>query len=326
MILGMNTDVRHAGKTFHIQTEDSGPANPVLVTHLFIGGTIIATKQQTYADLVQPDGRIDETPVRERMRDQHRGMYTELMAGTHDEAAKAPSTSRSRFKDIPLARNKRRDAPRAADAEPSTEASDPGTALPVAGPPPLARPRPLAPPPTVTAPVPDPLDPDGALFGGEAGSHSTETPLAVPPPLGLTVDVPTVPVARASSGPQGLGPPPGMHAPGVGPGAVPPGPPPPSHPGRAAPRPSHALGLPPPSVVTDEPSGEGRFRPPPLPVGVVDEGSVLDLSDEVDEVSVLDDGGLGAASPTGPVHHITPMGMGRALDPLLVSFLLDERD
>lgn len=102
MILGLNTDVRHRGKTFHIQTEDSGLSNPVLITHLFIGGTIITTKKQSYETLVV-DGSADEEKVRERMRRQHKAMYEELMAGEHDEAAKRPQRS-SRFKDIPLAR------------------------------------------------------------------------------------------------------------------------------------------------------------------------------------------------------------------------------
>jgi hypothetical protein len=104
MILGLNTDVRHRGKTFHIQTEDSGPSNPVLITHLFISGTIIATEKQGYDALVT-DGVADEARVRERMRRQHKVMYEGLMAGTHDEAARRPRRpSRSRFKDIPLAR------------------------------------------------------------------------------------------------------------------------------------------------------------------------------------------------------------------------------
>ncbi|MCA9543051.1 MAG: hypothetical protein KC613_01640 [Myxococcales bacterium] len=100
----MNTDVRHRGKTFHIQTEDSGPKNPVLITHLFIGGNIIATHKSSYDELVQ-DGRADEEAVRERMRAQHKQMYEELMAGTHDAAARRRPRS-DRFKDIPLARNK----------------------------------------------------------------------------------------------------------------------------------------------------------------------------------------------------------------------------
>ncbi len=103
MILGLNTDVRHRGKTFHIQTEDSGPSNPVLITHLFIGGSIIASQKSGYADLLI-DGEVDEGPVRERMRAQHKQMYEALMAGEHDAAARRPRGRDSRFKDIPLAR------------------------------------------------------------------------------------------------------------------------------------------------------------------------------------------------------------------------------
>ena len=61
MILGINTDTKHKGKTFHIQTEDSGIQNPILVTHIFIGGTIIASKRSSYEDAL---GRADGDAAR----------------------------------------------------------------------------------------------------------------------------------------------------------------------------------------------------------------------------------------------------------------------
>ncbi len=53
MIVGVNTDVRYRGKTLHIQTEDSGPNNPVLVTHVFVGGSILITERSEFSDLLK---------------------------------------------------------------------------------------------------------------------------------------------------------------------------------------------------------------------------------------------------------------------------------
>jgi hypothetical protein len=103
MILGVNTDVRHKGKTFHIQTEDSGITNPVLITHVFIGGTIIATTRSSYEDVLEQEDL--EKQLQGMMRAQHRATHEALKAGEFDEAAK---TARGRKKKgaIPLAKNR----------------------------------------------------------------------------------------------------------------------------------------------------------------------------------------------------------------------------
>ena len=43
-LLGFNNNVRHRGRVFHIQTEDSGIRHARIVTHLFAdGGRIVRT-------------------------------------------------------------------------------------------------------------------------------------------------------------------------------------------------------------------------------------------------------------------------------------------
>jgi hypothetical protein len=84
-LLGYNTNVRHAGKVFHVQTEDSGRDRPHIITHLFTEGTILATKKQGYAEVLEsPDW---EDRVRQLMKDQHKAMFVELRDGDHDEIA-----------------------------------------------------------------------------------------------------------------------------------------------------------------------------------------------------------------------------------------------
>ncbi len=102
MIVGVNTDVRHRGKTFHIQTEDSGPNNPVLVTHVFVGGSIIVTRRSEYADLLNTADW--EQAVRQRMRGQHREVTEALQRGDFNDEIKRAGRGPGRS-DIPLARD-----------------------------------------------------------------------------------------------------------------------------------------------------------------------------------------------------------------------------
>lgn len=84
-LLGYNTNVRHAGRLFHIQTEDSGIDHPHVITHLFTEGTILATKKTSYSELVEAPNREDQ--IRQLMKDQHKAMFIELRDGVHDEIA-----------------------------------------------------------------------------------------------------------------------------------------------------------------------------------------------------------------------------------------------
>lgn len=83
-LLGYNTNVRHKGRIYHIQTEDSGINHPHIITHLFAdGGRIVASKKTSYADYVgAPDLR--ET-VKALMREQHKAMFIGLRDGLYDE-------------------------------------------------------------------------------------------------------------------------------------------------------------------------------------------------------------------------------------------------
>jgi hypothetical protein len=91
MILGFNSDVRYKGRTFHIQTEDSGEQNPVIITHLFTGGTILVTRRIEYGDAL---GRADlANHVRGLMRGQHREVMEALLKGELDDVVRRPPPS-----------------------------------------------------------------------------------------------------------------------------------------------------------------------------------------------------------------------------------------
>ncbi len=83
-LLGYNTNVRHHGKVFHIQTEDSGATHGHIFTHLFAdGGRIIASKKTTYKEHVG----TDRYPgiVKKLMRESHKAMFIALRDGLFDD-------------------------------------------------------------------------------------------------------------------------------------------------------------------------------------------------------------------------------------------------
>ena len=82
MLTGYNTNLAHRGVTFHIQTEDSGRNKPHIITHLFHGGTILASEKTGYAELLESDDFKAE--VNSRMEAQHKAMLRRLSQGELD--------------------------------------------------------------------------------------------------------------------------------------------------------------------------------------------------------------------------------------------------
>ena len=80
---GFNTNVRYRGRTFHVQTEDSGRKRPKIITLLYEGGVILFSKKTSYAEHVDADN-VQEV-VRELMESQHREMLVGLKSGAFDE-------------------------------------------------------------------------------------------------------------------------------------------------------------------------------------------------------------------------------------------------
>jgi hypothetical protein len=81
MIPGFNHNIKHKGRIYHVQTEDSGPKHPHVITHLFVGGNIVASTKSTYAELLNGDY---EPRVRAMMEEQHKSMLRSLINGAYD--------------------------------------------------------------------------------------------------------------------------------------------------------------------------------------------------------------------------------------------------
>ncbi|MDF3069981.1 MAG: hypothetical protein K0R38_5582 [Polyangiaceae bacterium] len=82
-LLGFNNNVRHRGRIFHIQTEDSGVKFPRIVTHLFAdGGRIVKTTRTDYTEHLEKSDMA--AVVRGMMKEQHKAMFAALRAGDLD--------------------------------------------------------------------------------------------------------------------------------------------------------------------------------------------------------------------------------------------------
>jgi hypothetical protein len=159
-LLGFNNNVRHKGRVFHIQTEDSGIRHPHIITHLFAdGGRILKTIKTSYAEHVGQE-KMAET-VRAMMQDQHKGMFMALRDGQYDylfEEGGGPANL--------VAKASQTAVPAAAPSAPSMAAAHaptlPAPAMPPPPPvspppPPPVQARPAQPPPPPPAsPVPPP--------------------------------------------------------------------------------------------------------------------------------------------------------------------------
>jgi hypothetical protein len=81
MVGGFNTNVRYRGRTFHVQTEDSGPNVAKIVTLLYEGGSILFSRKTAYRGDAASSSPV---AVRTLMETQHREMVEALKAGQLD--------------------------------------------------------------------------------------------------------------------------------------------------------------------------------------------------------------------------------------------------
>lgn len=88
MVVGFNHNVMYRGEVFHVQTEDSGIANPHIITLIYREGTIIASRKTSYADIIKVDNL--ERVVEELMKEQHKEMLRRLKNGEFDAKAFPP--------------------------------------------------------------------------------------------------------------------------------------------------------------------------------------------------------------------------------------------
>lgn len=146
MVVGFNHNFRYKGEVYHIQTEDSGVKSPNIVTLLYQGGTILASKKTSYADIAKVDNL--EQVVEELMKEQHKNMLRSLKSGEYDEVIERFQAGK---KVTPVMSEGER-----AKAPPVVERPAAPQAPPPQSPPQPAPPAAAAKPEPVTAPKPPP--------------------------------------------------------------------------------------------------------------------------------------------------------------------------
>jgi hypothetical protein len=83
VITGFNTDIEHDGVVYHVQTEDKGLASPLILSLVYSGGAVLASKRSPYNDLIISG--FDEEKLSQRLKHQHRLICAAISAGRIEE-------------------------------------------------------------------------------------------------------------------------------------------------------------------------------------------------------------------------------------------------
>jgi hypothetical protein len=89
VITGFNTDVKHRGLVYHVQTEDKGRDNPLIETLIYRGGEILASRRLPYSELSR--GPEAEASIARLMEEQHKAMILEVKRGMFAPREEAPA-------------------------------------------------------------------------------------------------------------------------------------------------------------------------------------------------------------------------------------------
>jgi hypothetical protein len=79
VLTGFNTDIKHSGTTYHVQTEDKGRANPLVESLVYTSGEILYTRRTPYHDLVEQN--VDREAIATLMERQHRAIVDAVQLG-----------------------------------------------------------------------------------------------------------------------------------------------------------------------------------------------------------------------------------------------------
>ena len=170
-LLGYNNNVRHKGKVFHIQTEDSGVKYGHIITHLFMdGGRILKSVKTSYAEYIGAERMGDI--VREMMKQQHKAMFIALRDGKFDPMADGGAEASQMTQAL------------SAESPPSSLTASPQPAPQAL--PPAQAPSPT-PPPARAAAVPSP-SPAPARAAVPSTPPAKPSPSRTPPPPSAAPD------------------------------------------------------------------------------------------------------------------------------------------
>ncbi|HEV8588195.1 MAG TPA: hypothetical protein VGQ72_04930 [Pyrinomonadaceae bacterium] len=105
MITGYNTDVEHNGVVYHVQTEDKGLQTPIILSLVYTGGAILASKRSPYDDLIASG--FDQKALVERLQRQHKLICAAINAGRIEELKRMGERAGAAEEVAPLVRDAR---------------------------------------------------------------------------------------------------------------------------------------------------------------------------------------------------------------------------
>ncbi len=89
MIPGYNHNIKYQDRIYHVQTEDNGLNSSSIVSHIFLGGNVLATKKVSYRDIATNENAPQI--IREMMKELHKTMVKELVNGLYDHQLPHPA-------------------------------------------------------------------------------------------------------------------------------------------------------------------------------------------------------------------------------------------
>jgi hypothetical protein len=95
MSSGFNTDVQIGTQVFHVQTEDRGPAHPVIDTVVYQNGRVLHRRSSNYRHFVESD-EFNHEGLRDRVEEQHRSVIEDLRSGLLEPQVAAAATQDGR--------------------------------------------------------------------------------------------------------------------------------------------------------------------------------------------------------------------------------------
>lgn len=155
MITGFNTDIPYNGVTYHVQTEDKGLDTPLILSLVYVGGAIIASKRTPYADLISKG--FDETALTERLQRQHKLICAAIKQGRVEDLKRMSGPAQSETEAATGGRKAAHERQRKTEAPPEPAAPAVEEAAPVEPPAPVTAPSAeTAAPPAAAQTKPEP--------------------------------------------------------------------------------------------------------------------------------------------------------------------------
>src|SRR3954469_16997108 len=130
MIFGFNTDIKHEGTVYHVQSE-ARKAEKLLQTQVFVRGRCIGKRATSYAEMEQqPD--FTEDHMHDMLKVQHRGMIDGIRGGKLNELLGLDETGKHIIPAEAYKPGNGHASPSATAAAATAAAAPPAAATPVA--------------------------------------------------------------------------------------------------------------------------------------------------------------------------------------------------